>query len=128
MKLNQAGRLSNIPLCIYGTDEIPGNAELVNKVKAAHEGKIKGMICMGQNPAVGGPNCGKERLALEKLDWLVCADIWNTETANFWNRPVENDTAERVDPRKIKTEVPDDYLCSCIHLIWPVCNYSVTTP
>ncbi|MHA1414031.1 MAG: DUF169 domain-containing protein [Promethearchaeota archaeon] len=32
MKLNQAGRLSNIPLCIYGTDEIPGNAELVNKI------------------------------------------------------------------------------------------------
>ena len=85
--------------------EIGKDYSHISLFEAMYEGKIKGMICMGQNPAVGGPNCGKERLALEKLDWLVCADIWNTETANFWNRPVENDTAERVDPRKIKTEV-----------------------
>ncbi len=77
----------------------------ISLFEAMYDGVIKGMICLGQNPAVGGPNCGKERTALEKLDWLVCVDLWNTETANFWRRPVANDTAERVDPKQIKTEV-----------------------
>jgi formate dehydrogenase major subunit len=70
-----------------------------------YDGDIKGMFCFGQNPAVGGPNCNKERDALEKLDWLVCVDLWDTETMNFWKRPKENDCAELVDPSKIKTEV-----------------------
>ncbi|MES0363154.1 MAG: molybdopterin dinucleotide binding domain-containing protein, partial [Desulfobacteria bacterium] len=30
---------------------------------------------------------------------------WSTETANFWRRPVANDSAERVDAKQIKTEV-----------------------
>jgi len=60
--------------------------------------KIKGLFCFGQNPAVGGPNAGKERSALEKLDWMVAVDLWETETAQFWKRP-------GVDPKKIKTEV-----------------------
>ena len=42
---------------------------------------------------------------METLDWLVCVDVWDTETANFWQRPVTNDTKELVDPSKIKTEV-----------------------
>ncbi len=85
--------------------EVGKNYSHISLFEAMYDGVMQGMICMGQNPAVGGPNCGKERLALEKLDWLVCADLWNTETANFWHRPVENDTAELVDSKKIKTEV-----------------------
>ena len=77
----------------------------ISLFEAMNEGVIKGMICMGQNPAVGGPNALKERKALEKLDWLVCADLWETETANFWRRPVENDSNVQVDPASIKTEV-----------------------
>ena len=77
----------------------------ISLFEAMYDGDIKGMICMGQNPAVGGPNCSKERKAMERLDWLVCADLWSTETANFWRRPVANDSAERVDPKQIKTEV-----------------------
>jgi formate dehydrogenase major subunit len=61
-------------------------------------GKIKGMLCWGQNPAVGGPNTVTERQALEKLEWLVASDLWQTETMNFWKRP-------GVDPTKINTEV-----------------------
>ena len=59
---------------------------------------IKGMIVMGQNPAVGGPNAEFEREALGELDWLIVADLWETETAAFWKR-------EDVNPRDIKTEV-----------------------
>jgi len=85
--------------------EVGVNYSHISLFEAMHDGVIKGMFCMGQNPAVGGPNCGKERQAMEKLDWLVCADLWSTETANFWRRPVANDCAELVDPKKIKTEV-----------------------
>lgn len=62
------------------------------------KGEIKGALCWGQNPAVGGPNSNQERKALEKLDWLVVADLWETETADFWKRP-------GVKPADIKTEV-----------------------
>ena len=53
---------------------------------------------MGQNPAVGGPNSQFERQAMENLEWLIVADLWETETAAFWKRPGSN-------PRDIKTEV-----------------------
>jgi len=63
-----------------------------------YKGTIKGFLCIGQNPAVGGPNSILERDALHKLDWLVCADLWETETASFWKRP-------GVNPADVKTEV-----------------------
>ena len=77
----------------------------ISLFEAMYSGDIKGMMCMGQNPAVGGPNAQKERKALENLDWLVCVDLWNTDTANFWKRPKANDAADTVDPSAIKTEV-----------------------
>jgi len=85
--------------------EVGKNYSHIALFEAMYDGDIKGLICMGQNPAVGGPNCGKERQALERLDWLVCADLWSTETANFWSRPVGNDDPQNVDPASIKTEV-----------------------
>ena len=66
--------------------------------EAMDDGIIKGLMCWGQNPAVGGPNANLERRALENLDWLVAVDLWETETAAFWKRP-------GVDPKAIKTEV-----------------------
>lgn len=62
------------------------------------EGKIKGYFCWGQNPAVGGPSTIVARKALEKLDWMVAVDLFETETASFWKRP-------GVIPADIKTEV-----------------------
>ncbi|MFH1003302.1 MAG: molybdopterin dinucleotide binding domain-containing protein, partial [Chloroflexota bacterium] len=66
--------------------------------EAMYSGIIKGLMVWGQNPAVGGPNANLERRALEKLDWMVVTDIWQTETANFWHRPGANSA-------DIKTEV-----------------------
>ena len=63
-----------------------------------YDGMIKGLLCFGQNPVVGGPNARKERKALERLDWLVAVDLWETETMEFWQRP-------GVDPKTIQTEV-----------------------
>ncbi|ABO49649.1 formate dehydrogenase alpha subunit [Desulforamulus reducens MI-1] len=62
------------------------------------KGTVKGMFAWGQNPAVGGPSAYQERKAMEKLDWLVAVDLFETETAAFWHRP-------EADPTKINTEV-----------------------
>ncbi len=59
---------------------------------------IFGLMCWGQNPAVSGPSCDFERKTMENLDWMVCVDLWETETAAFWKRP-------GVDPTTINTEV-----------------------
>ena len=45
---------------------------------------VYGLMCWGSNPAVGGPSSSWERSALQHLDWLVCVDLWKTETAAFW--------------------------------------------
>jgi len=50
-------------------------------------GKIKGFFAWGQNPAVGGPLASKTREALEKLDWMVGVDLFETETVSFWKTP-----------------------------------------
>jgi formate dehydrogenase-N alpha subunit len=70
----------------------------INLFEAMHQGIIKGLICWGQNPAVGGPNCNFEREALDKLEWLVCFDLWETDTSVFWKRP-------GVNPANNQTEV-----------------------
>ena len=82
--------------------KVSGNATLLHSwiplFEAMSKGTIKGMFCFGQNPAVGGPNSNLEREAMDKLEWLVVADLWQTETADFWKRPGTN-------PANIKTEV-----------------------
>jgi formate dehydrogenase major subunit len=70
----------------------------INLFEAMHEGIIKGLICFGQNPAVGGPNANFEREALDKLEWLVALDLWETDTSVFWKRP-------GTDPASNQTEV-----------------------
>jgi formate dehydrogenase major subunit len=61
-------------------------------------GEIKGLFCFGQNPAVGGANGRLVRAALDRLDWMVVADLFENETAGFWKRP-------GTDPSRIATEV-----------------------
>ncbi len=64
----------------------------------ALEGKMKLLYVVGQNPAVTNPNLNLVHEALGKLEMLVVQDLWQTETACFWERP-------GVDPKTIKTEV-----------------------
>jgi len=67
-------------------------------------GKVKGLLVIGQNPAVGGQNAGFQRKALSRLDWLVVRDFYETETAAFWrNSPeIQSGALKTAD---IKTEV-----------------------
>jgi formate dehydrogenase-N alpha subunit len=75
-----------------------GNHSWISLFHALHDGKIKGMMLMGQNPAVSGPNARMERKALENLDWMVVMELFETETAGFWHAP-------GVNPSDVKTEV-----------------------
>lgn len=48
---------------------------------------IKGYFCWGMNPAHSEPNAKHVRNSMAKLDWLVVADWFETETALFWKAP-----------------------------------------
>ena len=50
---------------------------------AVHEGDIRGMYVLGENPAMSDPDVEHARDALAKLDHLVVQDIFITETANY---------------------------------------------
>ena len=62
------------------------------------DGKMRGMFVMGENFAVGGMNAKLEVEAMTKLDWCVVRDLFEIETAVFWQ-------AEGVDPKTVPTEV-----------------------
>jgi formate dehydrogenase major subunit len=66
--------------------------------EAMYANNIVGFMDWGLNPAVGGSNINMTYQAMEKLDWLVVTDLWETETAAFWKRPGAN-------PTSIPTEV-----------------------
>ncbi|MFN7085560.1 MAG: formate dehydrogenase subunit alpha [Burkholderiales bacterium] len=60
-------------------DPQPG-LTVVEIMDAVHEGKIRGMYIMGENPAMSDPDAHHARAALAKLDWLVVQEIFLTET------------------------------------------------
>ncbi len=66
--------------------------------EAAAKGELDGMVLWGQNPAVGGANTLLERHGLANLKWLVVMDIFETESAAFWQAP-------EMDADSIDTEV-----------------------
>jgi formate dehydrogenase major subunit len=68
------------------------------------DGGVKGMLCVGQNPAVGSANSKLMRLALAKLDWLVVRDFQPTETGTFWRDSPEHESGE-ARAQDIQTEV-----------------------
>lgn len=55
----------------------------VEIIQAAHEGKIKGLYIMGENPMISDPNLNHTEEALKKLEFLVVQDIFHTETTQF---------------------------------------------
>jgi formate dehydrogenase major subunit len=69
-----------------------------------HQGKVEGLVLLGQNPAVGGQNAGYQREALAQLKWLVVRDIFPIESATFWKESPEV-KAGKLRPEEIGTEV-----------------------
>lgn len=70
----------------------------IGTLEAVSAGIVKGVMVWGQNPLVGGPDSMAARKAFENLDWLIVADLFHTETSDFWERP-------GATPASIKTEV-----------------------
>jgi formate dehydrogenase major subunit len=56
---------------------------VVEIMNATHEGEIKGMYIMGENPAMSDPDLNHAREALAHLEHLVVQDLFLTETAVY---------------------------------------------
>ena len=70
------------------------------------DGKVRGYLLLGQNPAAGSTNARMQRKALEQLDWLVVRDLYEVESAAFWyKQPGFGPETKPVDSSKIKTEI-----------------------
>ena len=54
---------------------------VVETLRAAERGDIRGMLIMGENPAMSDPDLTHARAALARLQHLVVQDIFLTETA-----------------------------------------------
>ncbi len=63
-------------------DPRPG-LTVVEIMHAAHEGRIRGMYIMGENPAMSDPDLAHVRAGLARLEHLVVQDIFLTETAKY---------------------------------------------
>ncbi|WP_404415244.1 formate dehydrogenase subunit alpha [Vreelandella aquamarina] len=69
--------LWNTPL-----DNQPG-LTVVEIMDAIHDGQIRGMYILGENPAMSDPDLSHAREALGKLEHLVVQDLFVTETAQY---------------------------------------------
>jgi formate dehydrogenase major subunit len=56
---------------------------VVEIMDAIHDGEIKGMYIMGENPAMSDPDAGHAREGFSMLEHLVVQDLFLTETAMF---------------------------------------------
>lgn len=74
------------------------NYSIYRIFETAIDGKMKFVYVLGQNPMVTSPNLSVVHKGLSNLETLVVADLFVTETAEFWNKP-------GTDPRTIDTEV-----------------------
>jgi formate dehydrogenase major subunit len=83
--------------------KIVGDHSHMATFAAMNAGRVKGMLCIGQNPAMS-LNAKLERAAMRKLDWLVVKDNWVHETATFWKNAPEVRNGE-VKTQDIGTEV-----------------------
>jgi formate dehydrogenase major subunit len=84
--------------------KLAGDFSLQPMLLAMKDGNLRGLFCMGQNPAVGAQNARLVREGLAKLDWLVVRDAYDTETASFW-RSAPEVADGTVSPATIGTEV-----------------------
>ncbi|MCJ7874182.1 formate dehydrogenase subunit alpha [Phaeobacter sp. J2-8] len=70
---------------VWGSEDFSAEPGLtvVEIMDAIHDGQIKAMYILGENPAMSDPDVDHARDALAKLDHLVVQDIFLTETANY---------------------------------------------
>ncbi len=69
----------------WGVSPLPAKPGLtiVETLNAAHEGKVKALYVMGENPMLSDPDLNHAREALSRLDLLIVQDIFLSETAEM---------------------------------------------
>jgi len=76
----KVAKIWNVPF--DDLDPIPG-LTTIEIIDAAHHGNIKAMYIMGENPVVTDPNQNHTIEALEKMEFIVVQDIFETETTHY---------------------------------------------
>lgn len=76
----RVAKIWNVPY--ESLDPNPGLTTL-EIMDAVHDGKIKALYIMGENPVITDPNQNHTIEALEKVEFLVVQDIFETETAYY---------------------------------------------
>ncbi len=66
----------------YSLNPTPGKT-LTEIIPAAHEGQIKAIYLMGENPSLSDPDASHVREALRRLELFVVQDIFLSETAKL---------------------------------------------
>ena len=84
--------------CFDYLPQIAGDYSALPTQMSMKDGLVDGYFVIGQNPASSGLNAEMARAAMERLEWMVVLDAYETETASFWKR-------EGVDPASIGTEM-----------------------
>ena len=57
------------------------SSSLAEEIETEGEGQIKALVCIAGNPVLSVPNGRRVEKAFEKLDFIVCSDIYLTETS-----------------------------------------------
>jgi formate dehydrogenase alpha subunit len=74
-KMEKAWNVEKLP-------EKPGRT-VTDMMELAHEGKLKALYVIGENPMVSDPDLNHAKKALEKIEFLVVQDIFFSETAEL---------------------------------------------
>ena len=75
-----------------------GDATWLSMWDQAHQGKLEGLVALGFNPLLAGPDVPRLLRAMANLQWKVVIDPFMLDSAEFWRAP-------DVDPAEIQTEV-----------------------
>jgi predicted molibdopterin-dependent oxidoreductase YjgC len=69
----------------WGVSNLPAEVGLTATImmEKAHEGELKALYIIGENPMISDPNLNHAKKSLENLEFLVVQDIFMTETAEM---------------------------------------------
>ncbi len=67
---------------VTGMSTTPG-LPVTEMIQKAHDGELKAIYIVGENPMVSDPDLNHAKKALENLDFLVVQDIFETETTRL---------------------------------------------
>jgi formate dehydrogenase major subunit len=90
--------------CFDYLPRLTGDHSTYTTVLEQLNGRCRGYLLFGQNPAVGSANTRMQRLGMANLDWLVVRDMTMIESATWWQDGPEIETGE-MRTEDIKTEV-----------------------